>query len=253
MQSYIIGGWTQDIHQQAPQEFAVVMYGMITNLPALTAGTVQEPGWSPTSVDAPRTSKANVLWTYGGGGAVPDAMPKSQESINAITECTKKHYWDGVDFDDESQMNISHVIETMRLLKVQCPSKQSSYTFLAGWNYNNPQQSTAGQATNRKVQSIAQADCTNRFILMCYADKMWDMDDIIANVGPAIGRTLDNGVPPKSVILALTPSGLTQENLAYFLKQVTEYDIGGLFIWNFENLMSADLQLIIDTLGINMT
>ncbi|WP_028773770.1 hypothetical protein [Shewanella waksmanii] len=240
MANFIIGGWTQNIHYQVPPQFDVIMYGMVTNLTGLTTGTADAPGWSPTKVSAPRNSLATVMWTYGGGGAAPNNMPDSDQGIEQIVQCTKNHYWDGVDFDDESNMNIAMVIDTMQ----QLTPKQSSYTFSAGWDYNNPNSSTLGAATNQAVKNIAAANCTNRFILMCYGAQMWSMQDIEQNVRPAIERTLANGVARKHIILALTPAGLTDDNLDYFLNTVKHYDIGGLFIWEVDKLPEKALAYI---------
>ncbi|WP_394204171.1 hypothetical protein [Shewanella waksmanii] len=240
MANYIIGGWSQDINYQAPPQLDIIMYGMVTNLTGLTTGTAAEPGWSPTKVDAPRNSLAKVMWTYGGGGAEPSNMPDSEQDITQIVQCTKNHYWDGVDFDDESQMNIAMVIDTMQ----QLAPKQSSYTFSAGWDYNNSSSSAVGEATNQAVKNIAAANCANRFILMCYGTQMWGKHDIEKNVGPAIELTLANGVAKKHIILALTPAGLTRKNLDYFLDQVKHYDIGGLFIWNVDELPEKALKYI---------
>lgn len=244
--SYIIGGWTQDTNNLAPETFAYVMYGMITNLEGLTSGTPDSPGWSP-ALTSPPPANGQVMWTYGGGGCTPTNMP-TEDNINAILDATDSQGWAGVDFDDECSMNFGMLINTMGELKAQ--GKDTSYTFLAGWSYNNPDQSPEGEATNEAVREITGASVADRMVLMCYADVMWSMEEIEANVGPAIERTIDNGVPPKQVILALTPAGLNDENLNYFLDRVTSYDIGGLFIWEFPNLDPYYLDIIEQTLGI---
>jgi hypothetical protein len=79
---------------------------------------------------------------------------------------------------------------------------------------------------------------------------MWSMEDIKANVGPAIDRTISYVKDPKKVILALTPAGLDQTNLDYFLNEVISKKIGGLFVWNFPELKSSDLNIIIEKLDI---
>lgn len=245
MSDYILGGWSQSPRNSSPATFSYVMYGMITNLSGLTAGTPAAPGWSPARSTAP-AGAGKVLWTYGGGLCGPKEMPEDDGQIQAIVDATHGNGWAGVDFDDECSMNIGGVIRTMQALK----PKEASYTFLAGRAYNHPETSESGRAINAAVRQIAQAGVANRHILMSYAAKMWSMSDIQANVGPAIRRTIDHGVPPKQVILALTPAGLNSENLDFFLSQVTSNQIGGLFIWNYPTLQPSDLAVIERTLGI---
>lgn len=248
MSDYIIGGWSQRVADKAPETFSYTMYGMITNLEGLTSGTPASPGWSPLKTRAPEGG-GQVLWTYGGGGCTPSAMPRTADQVQAILTATDQGGWTGVDFDDECGMDVENVIKAMQALKDN--SFRTSYTFLAGWDYNNPTASAHGQSINDAVAAVARSGAADRQILMCYAAAMWSMSDIEANVGPAIARTIDNGVPPKRVILALTPAGLTGENLDYFLNQVTDKGIGGLFIWNFPALKDADLSVIEKKLGIN--
>lgn len=243
MNKYIIGGWTQNPSDLSPAQFSYTMYGMITNLSQLTAGTLSSPGWSPQKT-APPEIKSKAMWTYGGGGCSPENFPANEAGVDAIINATKDNGWAGVDFDDECGMNIAEILSTVERLQ----DKQSSYTFLAGWDYNNPQHSKLGNQINQAVQKTASA--VDRHILMCYASKMWSMNDIKANVGPAIQRTMDNGVATKQIILALTPAGLTTENRNYFLDQVLKYQIGGLFIWNYPKLNQEDLDYIIQTLEI---
>ena len=243
--NYVIGGWTQSPQDIAPPTFSYVMYGMVTNLEGLTTGTPSYPGWSPASTPPP-PANGEVMWTYGGAGCTPPGMPSTSSYIDAILDATNMNGWAGVDFDDECNMNVDGLIQTMGALQPM----QTSYTFLAGWNYNNPGSSPEGQATNEAVMQIAVTGVANRMVLMCYGDAMWSMPDIENNVGPAIQRTIENGVPPKQVILALTPHGLNEENLNYFLDQIINYDIGGLFIWDFPALSPSDLNTIEQRLGI---
>ena len=239
MGNYIIGGWTQNPADKAPSTFSRTMYGMITNLEGLTSGTPEYPGWSPVQNPAP-PAQGQVLWTYGGAGCTPTQMPGTPEQIKEVVAATRSNKWAGVDFDDECQMDVDNIIATMKALKPNL----TSYTFLAGWDYNNPHSSIHGKDINHAVSAIAQSGAADLQILMCYGGAMWSMTDIIANVGPAIDRTLANGVPAKEVILALTPAGLNPENLDYFLNQVTDKGIGGLFIWNFPDLHYSDLEEI---------
>lgn len=220
---------------------------MITNLKELTAGLPQSPGWSPATTPKPDV-QGKALWTYGGGGAVPQNMPADQSDVEKIVSATNKHGWNGLDVDNESNMNIENIIETMRPIKEN--GRETSYTFLAGSAYNNPSSSEFGKTTNDNIQKIVEAGVCDRFPLMCYATKMWSMDDIKANVGPAIDRTIQYVNDPDKVILALTPAGLNEENLDYFLNQVTTKGIGGLFVWNFPILQDEDLKTICERLEI---
>lgn len=246
MSDYIIGGWAQSVSHQPPTSFSYTMYGMVTNLEFLTTGTPSNPGWSPASTLAPRT-EGKALWTYGGGGCLPRDMPANSLDIDKIVQATELQQWAGVDFDDECNMNTERIITTMRTLK----PKQSSYTFLAGWAYNNPEASPSGQAINEAVAQISMANVADRYIMMCYGSQMWTMKEIKANVGAAIKRTIEHDVPEKKIILALTPRGLTSEALDYFLHQVISNRIGGLFVWNFPALKPDHLETIEMTLGIN--
>ncbi len=247
MANYVIGGWSQSVRDLPPSKFSYTMYGMITNLRGLTSGTPDNPGWSPVNTNAP-SARGKVLWTYGGGGCTPTSMPSDENEIDAIINAAKTNGWDGVDFDDECNMNIDNLVLTINELKAL--TKQTSYTFIGGWAYNNPNASSSGQAINEAVKQIAESNSCDRFVLMCYATAMWSMADIEANVGPAILRTIDYVNDPKKVVLALTPAGLTQTNLDYFLNEVVTKDIGGLFIWNFPILQSNELNTIIKRLGI---
>lgn len=244
MSQFILGGWTQSLNDIPPTQFDFAMYGMITNLSALTSGTPDAPGWSPAR-SGPPDSGAQRLWTYGGGLCTPDAMPASTADIDAIINASRTQNWAGVDFDDECNMDIDNIIATMRAVK----PASTSYTFLAGYDYNTAG-SSSGQRTNAAVQAIADADVSDRFILMCYATKMWDMSDIQKYVPASIERTIGYVGNAKQVVLALTPAGLNEENRTFFLDQVSEYDIGGLFVWNFPSLAMDDLEAIATALGI---
>lgn len=248
MSDYIIGGWTQSLSDMPPAGFSNTMYGMVTNLEGLTTGTAASPGWSPANNQAPAVASGNALWTYGGGLCSPNAMPASAEQVQAIVSAAKDNGWAGVDFDDECSMNIDNLVQAMQQLK----PLQTSYTFLAGWDYNNPSASSHGQQINNAVKQISNAGAADRYMLMCYATAMWNQSDIEANVSQAIERTInDNGVANKDCILCLTPAGLNDWNLNYFLDQVTHYEIGGLFIWDFPRLSAADLATIKNRLGID--
>lgn len=246
MNHYTIGGWAQSLGAIPPQSFSYSMYGMVTNLTGLTTGTVSAPGWSPAKTTAPQVT-GTVMWTYGGGLCSPNNMPASENDLQNIKEATASMNWAGVDFDDECDMNINNIIKVMTTLG------QASYTFLAGWDYNNPNASPVGKGINDKVMAVAASGCCDRFNLMCYASAMWSQSDIIANVGPAIHRTISHlgQSNRKKVFLALTPVGLNDWNLDYFLNQVTNLGIGGLLIWNYPILKPADLHTIENRLHIS--
>ena len=244
MANYIIGGWSQRTADQPPKQFSVTMYGMITNLEGLTSGTPSSPGWSPEKVPPPKVD-GTVMWTYGGGGCTPRERPLTTD-VERIVSAADHMGWDGVDFDDECRMDASNIIAAMKALR----PKETSYTFLAGWDYNNPGASSLGREINESVRAIAGARVCDRFVLMCYAAAMWSMADIKANVGPALDRTLGHVGDPKKVFLALTPRGLNDENLDYFLNAVTDRGVGGLFVWDFPELPASALSTITGALGI---
>ena len=100
--------------------------------------------------------------------------------VDLRKSCESKN-WAGVDFDDESDMNADNLVATMHLLG----NRERSYTFIAGWNYNSPDQSSAGRTINEKVKMIASLNVCDRFVLMCYGNEMWSMPDIKANVPQA--------------------------------------------------------------------
>ena len=246
MSNYFIGGWTQDLKTQPPASFLYTMYGMITNLPKLTIGPPGSTGgWGPATTPAPSVP-GKVLWTYGGGGAGPQNMPQTTDDINAIINATNNQHWSGVDFDDESSFDIDNVVNTMKGLG----GLEKSYTFLAGWAYCNPDQSPEGKAINDAVKQVAMSGACDRFVLMCYSDTMWTTAEIEQYVPASIQQTINNTGDSKKVVLALTTKGLDSDNLNFFLKQVTDNNLGGLFIWDFVDLSSEYLNTIETTLGI---
>ena len=229
-----IGGWTQTWTQVPDSSFSYVMYGMVTSLKELKTGGGQGPNQPPID-----TGSTKALWTYGGGFCKPEGYP-TDDGIDAIVNATVDNGWAGVDFDDECNMNIPNIIETMKRLKAA--GKETSYTFIAGWAYNNnPDARTV-------VQEIANSGYCDRFVMMCYAAEMWDDQTIKDNVGPAVEKTINFAGDCKKVILALTPAGLNAQNLEAFLNYVLDNQLGGLFIWNFKLLKRTDLDTIINTL-----
>lgn len=70
---------------------------------------------------------------YGGGGCSPEGKPSNKDEVLRITESTKNRGWDGVDFDDECNMNTDLIVEAMKQLKV-C-HKDTSFGFIAGYSY----------------------------------------------------------------------------------------------------------------------
>ncbi len=248
MSDYIIGGWTQDLTATAPASFAQAIYGMVTDLQALKTGVPGGYGWSVAGTAPPIQPSAatRVRWAYGGQGCTPQGMPANSLDVAAIVAASAA--WAGVDVDDECAMNANQIAMAMTALKQA--GKDTSYTFIAGWAYNNPDAPGGDPATNAAVQNLADAGVCDRFMLMCYGDQMWSMPDIVANVGPAIARTVQKVGDPNKVILALTPDGLTIENRDYFLDQVVGNKLGGLFVWEWPRLGGADLYAIEQKLGI---
>lgn len=86
----------------------------------METGTPASPGWSPEKQDKPDNTpdfKGRTLWVYGGGGCSPEGKPSNQDEVLRIAEATKSRDWDGVDFDDECNINTGLVIEAMKQLK----------------------------------------------------------------------------------------------------------------------------------------
>lgn len=244
MNRFLLGGWSQSLLHNPLKEFDVMMYGMVTNLEGLTTGTRDRPGWSPEKENKPTNSvdfKGKTLWVYGGGGCSPESKPANDDEVLRIVEATKSRGWDGTDFDDECNMNIDRVTEAMALLK-EC-HKETSYGFIAGYAWNHPE-SINGKRLNDNVRKLIASNQCDRFIHYCYAAAMWNRDDITGNVIPALKRSLAMGIEGKKIILALTTKGLNDWNLNYYIDQVLDFNLGGLFIWKYEELTSEHLNLI---------
>lgn len=244
MNKFILGGWSQSLSAQPLSTFDTMMYGMVTNLDGLTTGTAANPGWSPQQQNKPENNpdfKGKTLWVYGGGGCSPEGRPENQHAVLKIAEATKSRGWDGVDFDDECNMNIDLVIEAMKELK-KC-QKETSFGFISGYAYNHPATKN-GIKLNDKIRKLILSEQCDRLIHYCYATAMWSKQDIIGNVIPALKNTLRNGAKNKQCILALTTRGLNDWNLNYFIDQVLDFNLGGLFIWNYEELTPEHHHII---------
>lgn len=242
MNKFILGGWSQSLSQQPLKEFDVMMYGMVTNLDGLTTGTSSNPCWSPEKQNKPdNTFSGKTLWVYGGGGCSPQGCPANDQEVLRIVEATKSRGWDGIDFDDECNMNIDFIIDAMKKLKT-C-QKETSFGFIAGYAYNHPETSN-GSIINSKIKKLSDSDQCDRFIHYCYGTAMWSKMDILNNILPALKRTLNYGVDNKKCILALTARGMDDWNLNYFIDQVLDFNLGGLFIWKHEELSASSLETI---------
>ncbi len=243
----VFGGWSQQLSRQPLSSFSTMMYGMVTHLAGMTTGTEAAPGWSPETSVRPECAGygGKILWTYGGGGCSPTAQPASEQNVNRIVDATVKNNWDGVDFDDECQMNTQYVISAMKELKKH--GKEVSYGFIAGWSYNHPH-TERGEKLTKSVRDMVDAGCCDRFIHYCYGNEMWPQADIISNVKPAIEKSLAYGMSGEKIILALTATGLTSWSLNYFLDQIIELGLGGLFVWNYHDLSESQLKIITDKL-----
>ena len=249
MNEYLLGGWSQSLSHAPLKEFDIMMYGMVTNLSGLTTGTSANPGWSPEKEKKPENPggfKGKTLWVYGGGLCSPQNKPSDMNDVARLVEATKNQNWDGVDFDDECNMNIPLVIEAMRQLKAI--QKDTSYGFIAGYTYNHPD-TEKGQQLNKKVKEIITSGQCDRLIQYCYAAAMWSKEDILSNVIPAIKRSISYSSSSKKCIIALTTKGLNDWNLNYFIDQVLEFNLGGLFIWAYEKLTAEHTKLIKDRLS----
>lgn len=244
MNKFILGGWSQSLSSNPLKEFDVMMYGMVTNLNGLTTGTLANPGWSPENEDKPDNGpgfNGKTLWVYGGGGCSPEGKPSNQDEVVRIVEATKNRGWEGVDFDDECNMNTELVIEAMKQLNKY--QKETSFGFISGYTYNHPATDN-GKKLIEKVNNIIQSGQCDRFIHYCYATSMWSHSDIIGNVIPALKKTITLGAESKKCILAVTTKGMTDWNLNYFIDQVLDFNLGGLFIWGYEELKEEHYKII---------
>lgn len=239
----LLGGWNVSPSHAPMDAFDYTMYGMVTNLEGLTTGTAAAPGWSPEKVTRPDSapSQGKVLWTYGGGGCSPNSKPASEDEVSRIVSATINNGWDGVDFDDECRMNIPLVIETMRRLKEN--GKETSFGFIAGSDYNSPG-TAQGKALTEKVRQVIDAGQCNRLIHYCYAAAMWSKADIENNVRQVLEKSLSYGMPAEKVILALTSRGLDDWSLNYFIEQVNNLNVGGIFIWAWEKLTPEHREIL---------
>ncbi|XP_018333977.1 uncharacterized protein LOC108743062 [Agrilus planipennis] len=244
-QRKIIGGWSQVLTRKPLEEFSVNIYGMVTNLDTLTTGA----GWSPKKTTAPRFEgfdSVKILWTYGGEGCSPCSRPATSDEVNRIVQVTQNSKWDGVDFDDECNMNTDNIIEVMKSLKNE--GKETSYGFIAGWDYNNPNNGSNGKKLNENVKKLACSGVCDKLVHYCYGAAMWSDEDIKNNVRQALERSINNGMPKENIILALTSAGLNDTNLNYFLDAIVDIDVGGLFIWAYHNLSKQQRKAILQKL-----
>jgi len=242
--SKLLGGWSMSLTRYPFNEFDYIMYGMVTNLEGLTTESETDQGWSPENESKPENNPCFIgkrLWVYGGGGCSPEGKPSSINDVSRIISATMNKGWDGVDFDDECNMNIKFVIETMKKLKDN--NKETSFGFIAGYSYNHPC-TEKGQEINDKVKSIITSGQCNRLVHYCYATAMWNQDDIINNVKQALEQSISYGMDRDKIVLALTTRGLTDWNLNYFLNQIINLNLGGLFIWRYDEMTPNHLKII---------
>lgn len=241
--SRLLGGWSMSLTRYPFNEFDYIMYGMVTNLDGLTTGDINTPGWSPENESKPDMNpcfKGKRLWVYGGGGCAPEGKPSSTYEVSRIISATLNKNWDGVDFDDECNMNITLIIETMKKLKEN--GKETSFGFIAGYSYNHPN-TEAGKKLMDKVNMIIKSEQCNRLVHYCYGSAMWNKDDIVNNVKQALEKSISYGMDKDKIILALTTKGLTDWNLNYFLDQIINLNLGGLFIWRYDEITPHHLQI----------
>lgn len=165
MNTFITGGWSQSLTGQPLKEFDVMMYGMVTNLDGLTTGTSAHPGWSPEKQNKPDTLpgfKGKTLWVYGGGGCSPQQKPANEDEVLRIVEATVDRGWDGVDFDDECNMNTERVIEAMKRLKEA--RKETSLVLLPAIPTIIPIRKMVKSSTRKSEKSSCQASAIALFI-----------------------------------------------------------------------------------------
>ncbi|WP_341788946.1 hypothetical protein [Rickettsia endosymbiont of Lasioglossum villosulum] len=247
--SKLLGGWSMSLTRYPLNEFDYIMYGMVTNLEELTTGSMTSQGWSPEHEPKPEYNPCFTgkrLWVYGGGGCTPEEKPSSMNDVSRIISTTINNGWDGVDFDDECNMNTAFVIETMKMLKKN--NKETSFGFIAGYSYNNPNTEKGKKITDKVKAIIASGQC-DRLVHYCYAAAMWNQDDIINNVKQALVQSISYGIEQDKIVLALTTVGLTDWNLNYFLDQIIDLNLGGVFIWRYDELTPNHYRIIKERLN----
>nr|WP_253307144.1 hypothetical protein [unidentified bacterial endosymbiont] len=190
-------------------------YGMVTNLSGLTTGTESPPGWGPETSVKPEHPHytGKILWTDGGGGCSPSEKPTLSQKVESIIAATINNHWDGIDFDNECNMNIHYFTQAMGSLNNL--QKESSYGLIAGWSYNHPETENGKKLTTKIKEVIGSGYC-DRLVHYCYAT-----------------------------------SGLTDENLNYFLDGVVDRQLGGLLVWNYHQLTIDHLKIITERLELN--
>ena len=91
----------------------------------------------------------------------------------------------------------------------------------------------------------------DRFILKMYDGVMWSLESLHSYVGPGMKRLLNMGVPAKKIFATVTTKGLTIDALNHVIDVIIGLKVGGLFIWDYENLLPPHLDLINTRLSIN--
>jgi hypothetical protein len=224
----VIGTWTQSWTYMPLNGYTTVMYGMVTNLETLkTPGNI-----GPETLPSCDSVTVSRFWTYGGQGCTPPGAPQLKQ-IKKIVDVTKANGWAGVDVDNECSMNIPNVQKLCADLKEE--NLTSNYTFIAGAEYIGE---PATGPTKTAIKML-KASC-DRFVMMCYANEMWDQETIKNVVPQAVSNTIQLVERSEKCILALTTAGLTKENLKFFLDQVTLNNLGGIFVWQGAGDLTTD-------------
>ncbi|HIB85358.1 MAG TPA: hypothetical protein EYO59_12400 [Chromatiaceae bacterium] len=242
---YTTGGWTQNLGAFPKRGMTTVMYGMIEDLEGLTTARGCD-SWSPVETHAPLIS-ASSLWSYGGDGCFPRGMPDSDPLIDKMISATTCKCWSGIDVVNGCGMDSDKIITLFNKMHW----KQKSYTFYAGSKFNNPEQHPEGEFANNEVLKIYMYTDVDRFILKMYDGVMWSLESLHSYVGPGMKRLLNMGVPAKKIFATATTKGLTIDALNHIIDEIKRLKVGGLFIWDYENLLPPHLDLINTRLSIN--
>ena len=265
---WIDGWWPSNVPTDST-EYDIINLGMIQNLKTLSTGSGFEVK-TQAKPEYTRNTK-NVLFTYGSEGGYPVDYPNS-DMIVKLEEAVSANNWDGIDFDDESNMNIDNINTIMSSIVKSGDGKSCSYTFLAGLDFI---QGSQPQTDSNLIELASKGNC-DRYILMCYGGSMWS-DGAIKTITPkAIQRTIDKigKDNAKKVYLAITSASLTDSGLSYSLDciigksveiyqviwnpdlQKDEYkpydppkylknpEIGGLFVWRPQNITESQMDSI---------
>jgi len=267
--TYEFGGWTQDWTQAPRSDMTLVCYGMITDLKHLAYGALAKDAenamgspngkelidgtsGTPVFAKADRTSGLEYYWTYGGQGAAPTDYPakegdsgdvsdietltQSKYTTSEIDPNTKvaktKAIWDGLDIDDESELNEGRLKTLLKSTKLS--DKTFTYTVLVGADWCDD---TLGAKDRKKVKELYATNKISRVNVMAYGDAMWSESEIDSYLSKSLTRLKDDcGVPYANMRLGMTTEGWSKAKCKKFAKAIKDKKLAGYMVWEFEKI-----------------